>query len=89
MVYLRKSCLARPTAELENFICTRYLLCLKNEFGLRPLPRGRYVPVNIYALPTPISVLLWVSVRTEQNQSGGCLIIVPLKFDGRGNGPPS
>jgi hypothetical protein len=25
MVYVRKSCLARPAAELGYFICTRYL----------------------------------------------------------------
>jgi hypothetical protein len=33
-----------------------------------PLPRGQNVPVNVYVLSTPISVLFWVSVRTGQNQ---------------------
>ncbi len=32
------------------------------------MPRGRNVPVKVYALSTPISVLFWVSVRTKRNQ---------------------
>ncbi len=68
MVYVRKSCSARPAAELGNSIRTRYFLCLKKQNGLCPLPLGRNVPVNVYALSSPIPVLFRVSVRTKLNQ---------------------
>jgi hypothetical protein len=68
MVYVRKSCLACPAAKLGNSICTCYPLCFKKWYELRPLPRGRNVPVDVYALSTPISVLFRVSVHTKQNQ---------------------
>ncbi len=51
-----------------NSICIRYLLCVKISYGHCSPPRGQTVPVECYALPTPISVLFWVSVRTELNQ---------------------
>ncbi len=55
-----------------------------------PRPQGQNVQVNVYALLTPISVLIWVFVRTEQTENfGGRLIIVLRKFDGRWGSPPS
>jgi hypothetical protein len=92
MVYVRKSCLARPAAELGNSICinTRYLLCLKNLYTDFAPCSG----VKMYRLTStlcqPLSLsYLWVSVRTKRNQSGGLLIIVSPEFDGSGGGPPS
>jgi hypothetical protein len=71
MLYVRKSCRARPAAELGNSIRIRYLLCLKNCYGLCHLPRGQNVLANIYALWTvSLSWLFWVSVCTKRNQSG-------------------
>jgi hypothetical protein len=63
---------------------------LRLRTNIAPTP-GSNVPVNIYALSTPISVLfIWLSVRTvAESKSGGCSFIVLPEFDGRGGGPPS
>ncbi len=74
-MYARKSCLARPATRPGNLICTRYPLCLKKQFGLPPpLLQGRNVPVNVYGLSTPISVLFWVSVHTVRST---CSLVMP------------
>ncbi len=54
-----------------------FLSVLRIRTGFVPLPRGQNVPLNLYALSTPISVLFWVFVRTEQNQ---LLAITPSLF---------
>jgi hypothetical protein len=63
MVYVRKSCLARPAAELGYSIRTAIFAVLRISSDFASLSRGQSVPVNIYALSTLISVLFWVSVR--------------------------
>ncbi len=67
-VYVRKSCLDRPAAELGNFH-SYPISSLSQElvWTLTPAP-GSVVPVNDNALSTPISVLFREPVRTKLNQ---------------------
>ncbi len=72
---------------LGNSIRTHYPLCFKKQNGICPLPWGQNVPVNIYALSTPISVLFsGVHAYQVESSTGGHLIIISPEFDGRGCG---
>jgi hypothetical protein len=83
------SCL-HPNKNLEKFHSNQYstssVLLILN--GHHPSSPGCAVPVECYALSTPISICPILGVRAYRAEAriGACMIIVLLQFDGRGQG---
>jgi hypothetical protein len=67
MVYVRKSCLS-PSNKAGEIPFVPLSLSVLRRVQTSPLAPGSNVPVNVYTLSTPFSVLFWVSVRTKRNQ---------------------
>jgi hypothetical protein len=65
MVYVRKSCRARPAAQLGNFHSYRYPLCLKIRTDITPRPGVVYRLTPTLCQP-PLSVLFRQPVRSAQ-----------------------
>jgi hypothetical protein len=90
MVYVRKSCLARPAAELGISIRTRYILSvlrISADFDPRPGVEGTGLclrSVNPYLCP-----ILGARVHRSNQVLAVTWSLFCPKFDGYGGGPPS
>ncbi len=89
MVYMRKSGLSTGNKAGRFLMYLLFLSVLRNTTDLAPAP-GSNVPVNIYALSTPILCpISGVLAYPTESSTSGCSTVVLPKFDGHGGGPPS
>jgi hypothetical protein len=90
MVYVRKGVVLNQQPGWGYSIHTHYLLCRKTVYGhCLPPPWDQNVPVDVYAMSTPVCPILGVRAYQVESKFDGRSIIDLPEFDGRGGSPLS